>query len=153
MEIHPTNSGEGSSGETGDVNGDKKVDVSDIVKIVNIIMNDSGISSDDPSTKPSDDLVTSQISASFGGGAYSSMNGVIQSGSQLMWRFSNNSSESVTLTGIQLIDGVTSAEGSNMLTESVEVVSGETKGYTITVGVLGIQQPKVLPIVITRIVI
>ena len=60
-----------------------------------------------------------------------------------MWRFSNNSSESVTLTGIQMIDGVTGAEGNNMLTENVEVVAGETKGYTITVGVLGIQQPKV----------
>ena len=60
-----------------------------------------------------------------------------------MWRFSNNSSKSVTLTGIQMIDGVTGTEGSNMLTENVEVVAGETKGYTITVGVLGIQQPKV----------
>lgn len=145
MEIHPTNSGEGGSGlgETGDVNGDKKVDVSDIVKIVNIIMNGSGTSSDNPSIKPSDESVTSMISASFGGGAYSSINGVIQSGSQLMWRFSNNSSESVILTGIQMIDGVTGAEGSNMLTENVEVLAGETKGYTITVGVLGIQQPKV----------
>ncbi len=145
LEIHPTNSGEGGSGsgETGDVNGDKKVDVSDIVKIVNIILNGSGTPSDDPSTKPSDESVTSMITASFGGGAYSSINGVIQSGSQLMWRFSNNSSESVTLTGIQMIDGVTGAEGNNMLTENVEVVAGETKGYTITVGVLGIQQPKV----------
>ena len=145
MEIHPTNAGEGGSGsgETGDVNDDKKVDVSDIVKIVNIIMNGSGTSSDDPSTKPSDESVTSMISASFGGGAYSSINGVIQSGSQLMWRFSNNSTENVTLTGLQLINGATGAEGNNMLTENVEVVAGETKGYTITVGALGIQQPKV----------
>lgn len=137
LEIHPTNIGEGGScsGETGDVNGDKKVDVSDIVKIVNIIMNGSGT--------PSDEFDTSKITASFGGGAYSSINGVIQSGSQLMWRFSNNSTECVTLTGIQLINGLTGAEGNNMLTENVEVVAGETKGYTITVGVLGIQQPKV----------
>lgn len=90
-----------------------------------------------------DHHVTEKISASFIGGAYSSINGTIQSGSQLSWRFSNKSSESVTLTGIQLINGSTNSESSNLLTESVNVLPGESKGYTTTVGIFGIQKPKI----------
>ncbi len=90
-----------------------------------------------------DHLVTDLISASFTGGAYSSYNGKISSGSQLNWRFTNGSTESVTLTGIHLIDGSTNAEGNNLLTEEVEVAAGETKSYTVTVGAAGISQPKI----------
>lgn len=90
-----------------------------------------------------DYLVTDNISASFAGGAYSSINGLISSGSQLMWRFTNNSTESVTLTGIQLINGSTGAEGNNMLTTEVEVAAGSSKTYTVTVGAAGIREPKV----------
>lgn len=96
-----------------------------------------------PIDHSNDYLVTDKISASFIGGAYSSINGTIQSGSQLSWHFLNNSSESVKLTGIQLINGSTNSESSNLLTESVNVAPGETKGYTTTVGILGIQKPKI----------
>lgn len=96
-----------------------------------------------PIDHSNDYLVTEKISASFAGGAYSSINGMIQSGSQLSWCFSNNSSESVTLIGIQLIDGSINSESSNLLKESVNVASGETKGYTTTVGIAGIQKPKI----------
>ena len=90
-----------------------------------------------------DYLVTDKISASFTGGAYSSINGRISSGGQLSWRFSNSSTKSVTLTGIQLINGVTGAESNNMLSAELEVAAGESKAYTVTVGVAGIQQPKI----------
>lgn len=90
-----------------------------------------------------DHLVTDMVYASFAGGAYSSFNDLINAGSQLMWRFVNGSSESVTLTGIQLINGVTNAVGNNMLSENVEVAAGETKAYTVTVGAGGIQKPKI----------
>lgn len=90
-----------------------------------------------------DHLVTDKISARFTGGAYSMINNTIQSGSQLNWQFINNSSESVVLTGIQLINGTTGTVGNNMLTENVTVVAGETKGYTTTVGVGGVQKPTI----------
>lgn len=96
-----------------------------------------------PIDHSNDYFVTDKIAASFVGGAYSSINGTIQSGSQLSWRFINNSSESVTLIGIQLINGSTNSESNNLLTESVNVAPGETKGYTTTVGILGIQKPKI----------
>ena len=90
-----------------------------------------------------DHLVTDKISARFTGGAYSMINNTIQSGSQLNWQFMNKSTESVQLTGIQLINGTTGVVGNNILSENVTVVAGETKGYTITVGVGGIQKPSV----------
>ena len=90
-----------------------------------------------------DYLVTDKISASFAGGAYSSINGRISSGSQLSWRFTNGSTESVVLTDMVLINGATGAEGNNMLTEQVTVEAGKTAGYTVTIGAGGIQQPKI----------
>ncbi len=90
-----------------------------------------------------DHLVTDKISARFTGGAYSMINNTIQSGSQLNWQFVNKSTESVQLTGIQLINGTTGVVGNNILSENVTVVAGETKGYTITVGVGGVQKPSV----------
>lgn len=88
-----------------------------------------------------DHLVTDKISARFTGGAYSMINNTIQSGSQLNWQFINNSSESVVLTGIQLINGATGSVGNNMLSENVTITAGETKGYTTTIGLGGIQKP------------
>lgn len=90
-----------------------------------------------------DYLVTDKISARFTGGAYSMVNNTIQSGSQLNWQFINNSSESVVLTGIQLINGATGTVGNNMLSENVTIAAGETKGYTTTVGIGGIQKPSI----------
>ena len=88
-----------------------------------------------------DHLVTDKITASFIGGAYSSINGKIQSGSQLNIRFSNGSSETVTLTKIQLGDAATGSEGNNMLNSEVEVAAGEAKSYTVTVGAGGLTTP------------
>jgi len=47
------------------------------------------------------------------------------------------------LTGIQLINGTMGTVGSNMLSENVTVLAGETKGYTTTVGTGGVQKPSV----------
>lgn len=90
-----------------------------------------------------DYLVTSQISAIYAGGAMSIINGIVQSGSQLSWTFKNGSSKDVMLTKIQLIDGVTNEEGSNLLTENVNVKAGESVSYTITIGYKGIHDPYV----------
>ncbi len=98
-------------------------------------------SSGTPTDHSQDHLVTDKVKASFLGGAYSSINGKIQSGSQLNVRFSNGSSETVTLTKIQLGDAATGSEGNNMLSSEVEVAAGEAKGYTVTVGYGGITTP------------
>lgn len=88
-----------------------------------------------------DHLVTDKVRASFLGGAYTSINGKIQAGSQLNVRFNNGSSEAVTLVKIQLGDAATGSEGNNMLNEEVEVKAGESKGYTVTVGAGGLTTP------------
>ena len=88
-----------------------------------------------------DYLVTEKISASFLGGAISSINGKISSGSSFNVKFSNNSTESVTLTQIQLNDAQTGSEGNNMLSEEVDVPAGTDKSYTVTIGVNGIYKP------------
>lgn len=88
-----------------------------------------------------DHLITDKVTASFLGGSYSSINGKIQSGSQLNVRFYNGSSEAVTLVKIQLGDAATGAEGNNMLNSEVEVNAGEAKGYTVTVGTGGLTTP------------
>lgn len=99
--------------------------------------------STNPIDHSNDHLVTDKISASYNGGSMSIINGTIQSGSQLNWSFKNGSTESVELTGIKLINGSTGASGNNLLSEKVTVAAGETKSYTITVGIAGIQKPKV----------
>lgn len=88
-----------------------------------------------------DYLVTDKVTASFLGGAYSSINGKIQGGSQLNVKFSNGSSESVTLTKIQLNDASNGTEGNNLLDTEVEVAAGDSKTYTVTVGWAGITTP------------
>ena len=94
-----------------------------------------------PTDHSQDHLVTDKVTASFLGGAYSSINGKIQSGSKLNVRFNNGSSEAVTLTKIQLGDAATGSEGNNMLNEEVEVKAGEAKSYTVTVGLGGLTTP------------
>lgn len=88
-----------------------------------------------------DYLVTDKVSAGFTGGAYSMINDRISGGSQLNVKFVNGSSETVTLVGIQLVDGSTSEAGNNCLESEVEVPAGESKSYTITVGWAGITNP------------
>ena len=94
-----------------------------------------------PTDHSQDHLVTDKVTASFLGGAYSSINGKIQSGSKLNVRFNNGSSEAVTLTKIQLGDAATGSEGNNMLNEEIEVKAGEAKSYTVTVGLGGLTTP------------
>lgn len=88
-----------------------------------------------------DYLVTNKVSASFSGGSISSINGIIQSGSQLNVCFNNGSSKSIILVKIQLGDVATGSEGNNMLDEEVEVAAGEIKEYTVSVGASGITKP------------
>ena len=101
----------------------------------------SNLCSVTPIDHSQDHLVTDKITASFLGGAYSSINGKIQYGSQLNIRFSNGSTEAVTLTKIQLGDASTGSEGNNMLDSEVEVAAGESKSYTVTVGLGGLTKP------------
>ena len=83
----------------------------------------------------------SDITALYTGGSIISTNGRIQSGSQLNYTFSNGSSESVILTSIKLVDGVSGSESSNLLSDNVTVVGGTSISYTITVGAIGVQSP------------
>lgn len=132
--------------KNADINGDKVVNVADIVTLLNIIMAsqtkpDGGGDNPTPVNPSDNDLETDKIIASFTGGAYSMINGKIQSGSKLNIKFSNNSSKSVTLTKIQLNDAETGAEGNNLLSEEFVVAAGQNVSYTITVGALGIYKP------------
>lgn len=100
------------------------------------------ISYDDADGTDYDDTpVTSKVSSYYAGGSIMSNNGTILSGSKLNFYFKNGSTETVTLTGIQLINGSTNAAGSNLLSSDVDVAAGETTGYTITIGASGIQNP------------
>lgn len=100
------------------------------------------ISYDDADGTDYDDTpVTSNISSYYAGGSIMSNNGTILSGSKLNFYFKNGSTETVTLTGIQLINGSTNAAGSNLLSSDVDVAAGESTGYTITIGASGIQNP------------
>lgn len=100
------------------------------------------ISYDDADGTDYDDTpVTSNVSSYYAGGSIMSNNGTILSGSKLNFYFKNGSTETVTLTGIQLINGSTNAAGSNLLSSDVDVAAGESTGYTITIGASGIQNP------------
>ena len=84
--------------------------------------------------------ITRYISAMSAGGAIMQTNNLINSGSQLSWRFSNRSDLNVTLKSMQLIDGRTGTAG-NIMTVNKLVESGQTVGYTTTIGLLGIHTP------------
>lgn len=134
--------GSTEEGKKGDLNGDNEVNAADMVTLVNIIMGE-GAGGDNPPISGDDSEVTSNISAYYAGGAINKINNTIQSGSQLLWGFKNGSSVSVTIIGAVLINGVTGSESDNLLPEPLEVAAGETKGLTTTIGVLGIQEPKI----------
>ena len=129
-------------GKKGDLNGDNVVNAADMVTLVNIIMGE-GSGGDNPPVSGDESEVTSMISAYYAGGAINKINNTIQSGSQLLWGFKNGSSVSVTIIGAVLINGVTGTESDNLLPEPLQVAAGETKGLTTTIGVLGIQEPKI----------
>ncbi len=92
---------------------------------------------------PSIDDELAKIKATYNGGSIMKINDLIRSGSQLNWSFINGSSKEVILIGLQLINGKTNAASSNMLNENVPVEAGKSVSYTITVGIMGIEQPKV----------
>lgn len=72
--------------------------------------------------------------------AIMSINGLIKYGSQFGWTIINNTSESVTLVSMQLVDGVTGKK-SNEMSVGAELAAGESVTYTTTVGLLGIYEP------------
>ena len=80
------------------------------------------------------------ISAIPTGGAIMSINGVIQRGSSLNWQFKNNSTKTVHLKTLQLIDGQTGSEG-NQMDANVDVVAGSQVSYSTTIGLFGIHTP------------
>lgn len=84
--------------------------------------------------------ITDFVSATNIGGSIMSMNNLIQYGSSLNWRFTNNSTESVKLKTMQLIDGVTGTEG-NQMSVNVEVPGGSSVAYSTTIGLAGIHAP------------
>ena len=97
--------------------------------------------SSDTTDHSNDYIVTDKVTASYLGGSMSTINGIIQAGSQLNVLFNNGSSQSVTLVGIQLVDAATSSESNNMLSGEVEVKAGESISYTVTVGSSGVDKP------------
>ena len=84
--------------------------------------------------------ITQYITATNIGGSYTQTNNLINSGSQLNWRFSNNSSYGVTLKSMQLIDGSTGAQG-NLMSVNQAVDAGTSVSYTTTIGGSGINLP------------
>ncbi len=84
--------------------------------------------------------ITGFISASPGGGAIIQIGDLIQYGSQLSWYFKNNSSESVILKSIQLVDGQSHQAGNEMQVNA-KIEANSSVGYTTTIGLLGIHAP------------
>lgn len=87
-----------------------------------------------PVDHSNDNLVTDKISASFTGSSYSMINGRIMSGSVLNVKFTNSSTEAVTLTGIQIYDSGNTNKGNNLLSAEVEVAAGNNQSYGLTLG-------------------
>lgn len=81
-----------------------------------------------------DYLVTDKVTASFTGGAYSQINNRIQAGSVLNTKFTNGSSEAVTLVSVQIFESGSSNAGNNALESEVEVAAGESKAYGLRLG-------------------
>lgn len=81
-----------------------------------------------------DYLVTDKMTASFTGGAYTQINNRIQAGSVLNTKFTNGSSEAVTLVSVQIFESGSSNAGNNVLESEVEVAAGESKAYGLKLG-------------------
>lgn len=84
--------------------------------------------------------VTDFIIARSSGGAVMMLNTLIQYGSSLNWTFINNSSETVRLKSMQLVDGETGYEG-NIMDVNADVDAGSSVSYSTTIGLLGIHVP------------
>ena len=83
---------------------------------------------------------TAFIKAQSTGGSVMIINDLVQNGSKLNWSFSNNTSETVKLKSLQLVDGVNGQEGI-IMDVNADVAAGSSVGYTITIGVAGIHIP------------
>ena len=90
--------------------------------------------------KEQDNDIAKDILVFNSGGSIMQTNNLINSGSLLYWTFSNNSSVSVTLKSLQLIDGETGTEGNKMAVDVV-VEAGESVSYSTKIGLLGIHIP------------
>ena len=84
--------------------------------------------------------ITDFITARTLGGSIMEINGLIQYGSSLNWTFINNSSETVRLKSMQLVDGATGKEG-NIMSVDRDVAGGSSVSYSTTIGLLGIHKP------------
>ena len=82
------------------------------------------------------------VYARYLGGAISSINGVIQQGSQLNFGVYNYSTEDITVVSAQLINGQTGNAG-NVMTINSNIASGNSAAWAITIGAGGIQSPRV----------
>lgn len=84
--------------------------------------------------------ITGFVKAQSTGGSAMIVNDLVQYGSSLTWSFSNNSSETVKLKSMQLVDGVNGQEG-NIMEVNENVSGGSSAGYSTTIGLLGIHTP------------
>lgn len=92
----------------------------------------SNPNADGPTDHSEDYLVTDKISASYTGGAITSINGRINSGSILNFSFNNGSEKSVKLIEAYLYESSSTDYGNNLLNAEVDVAGGESKGYSFT---------------------
>lgn len=83
--------------------------------------------------------ITDDISAACIGGSIMSINGLIKYGSSISWKFSNNSSEKVTLKSMQLIGG--NGIVGNEMTVGKDVAAGTSVSYSTSIGLAGIYAP------------
>ena len=139
----------------GDMNKDGKLSVADIMELMKVIAAQSTGGNEgeeegeggegeggegeggEGTTEPNN------VQAFYGGGTIRVVDGVIQEGSQLTWRFKNGGTDAVTLVAMKLVNGVTGDESENLLEEEEEVAAGETKLYTVIVDAQGTQKPKI----------
>lgn len=81
------------------------------------------------------------VYAQYYGGSIVSINGRIQSGSQLNFGVVNYSSETIRVVSVQLIDGQT-GNGGNVMSIGKDIASGSSTAWTITINGASIYEPK-----------
>lgn len=110
------------------------------------IVNKKDIEGNSENEDPNDDskgddvFKPESVTAYYGGGVIMSNGTTLLNGSKLNFFIKNGSFFAIRLTKIQ-IQEEDKTPGSNLLGESVEIAQGEQKGFTITVGVLGLVNP------------
>lgn len=84
--------------------------------------------------------ITDYINAYCSGGSVFITNDLLQYGSSLGFVFRNNSTDTVTLESMQLIDGKTGSAG-NLMTIGKEVQPNTSVSYSVSIGMAGIHLP------------